>query len=217
MAVDARSAWTTTRFTGIRLAAMRDLAKRRWKSKQQTQSELHQAGREHRLPGQWRGLAWRTMELIQAFRGRAGNFLDRGADEPEQVTAALRYLARHVKDPGQHLWRHHGFNIIASGIVAAVKETGLHCRWWCGWKAQCGGGPADPGRSGVAIIPWHHGGRGGEGVNRWQMIKWSMKDRMGTFYTNARVENHVDRKQSAQVNRMLWTPGRNSPGSRPKR
>jgi len=26
---------------------------------------------------------------------------------------------------------------------------------------------------------------------------------MGTFYTNSRVENHVDRKQSAEVNKML--------------
>jgi predicted aspartyl protease len=30
-----------------------------------------------------------------------------------------------------------------------------------------------------------------------------MKNRMGTFYTNSRVENHVDRKQSAEVNKML--------------
>ena len=30
-----------------------------------------------------------------------------------------------------------------------------------------------------------------------------MKDRAGTFYTNGRVENHVDRRQSAEINKML--------------
>jgi len=34
-----------------------------------------------------------------------------------------------------------------------------------------------------------------------------MKIRMGTFYTNGRVENHVDRKKSAEVNKMLVDSG----------
>ena len=34
-----------------------------------------------------------------------------------------------------------------------------------------------------------------------------MKHRMGTFYTNGRVENHVDRKQSAEVHKMLVDSG----------
>jgi predicted aspartyl protease len=34
-----------------------------------------------------------------------------------------------------------------------------------------------------------------------------MKNRMGTFYTNGRVENHVDRKRSAEVNKMLVDSG----------
>jgi predicted aspartyl protease len=34
-----------------------------------------------------------------------------------------------------------------------------------------------------------------------------MKNRMGTFYTNCRVENQVDRKQSAEVPKMLVDSG----------
>jgi len=34
-----------------------------------------------------------------------------------------------------------------------------------------------------------------------------MKKRRGTFYTNGRVENQVDRKQSAEVNKMLVDSG----------
>ncbi len=34
-----------------------------------------------------------------------------------------------------------------------------------------------------------------------------MKNRMGTFYTGCRVENHVDRKKSAEVPKMLVDSG----------
>jgi len=34
-----------------------------------------------------------------------------------------------------------------------------------------------------------------------------MKNRMGTFYTNGRVENQVDRKKSAEVSKMLVDTG----------
>ena len=34
-----------------------------------------------------------------------------------------------------------------------------------------------------------------------------MKNRMGTFYTTCRVENHVDRKKSAEVPQMLVDTG----------
>ena len=30
-----------------------------------------------------------------------------------------------------------------------------------------------------------------------------MKNRMGTFYTTGRVENHVDRKKSVEVSKLL--------------
>jgi len=34
-----------------------------------------------------------------------------------------------------------------------------------------------------------------------------MKNRMGTFYTNCRVENHVDRKKSIEVPKLLVDTG----------
>ena len=34
-----------------------------------------------------------------------------------------------------------------------------------------------------------------------------MKNRTGTFYTNCRVENHVERKKSAEVSKMLVDSG----------
>ena len=34
-----------------------------------------------------------------------------------------------------------------------------------------------------------------------------MKNRMGTFYTSGRVENHVDRKMSAEIPKMLVDTG----------
>jgi predicted aspartyl protease len=34
-----------------------------------------------------------------------------------------------------------------------------------------------------------------------------MKNRMGTFYTNCRIENHVDRKKSAEVSKLLVDSG----------
>ena len=34
-----------------------------------------------------------------------------------------------------------------------------------------------------------------------------MKNRMGTFYTNCRVENHVDRKKSIEVSKLLVDTG----------
>src|SRR6185312_1310688 len=34
-----------------------------------------------------------------------------------------------------------------------------------------------------------------------------MKSRMGTFYTNGRVENHTDRKKSAEIPKMLVDTG----------
>ena len=34
-----------------------------------------------------------------------------------------------------------------------------------------------------------------------------MKNRMGTFYTNCRIENHVDRKKSVEVPKLLVDSG----------
>jgi succinyl-CoA synthetase beta subunit len=75
------------------------------------------------------GLAMATMDIIQFFGGRPANFLDVGGGATkEQVTAAFRII---LTDPGVKGIMVNIFggimdcNVIAVGIVAAVKETGL--------------------------------------------------------------------------------------------
>ena len=75
------------------------------------------------------GLAMATMDIIQHFGGSPANFLDVGGGaSKEQVTAAFRIILSdpHVKGIMVNIFG--GImdcNIIATGIVAAVKETGL--------------------------------------------------------------------------------------------
>ena len=75
------------------------------------------------------GLAMATMDIIQHFGGSPANFLDVGGGaSQEQVTAAFRIILQdpHVKGILVNIFG--GImdcNIIATGIVAAVKETGL--------------------------------------------------------------------------------------------
>src|SRR5262252_4089350 len=75
------------------------------------------------------GLAMATMDIIQHFGGMPANFLDVGGGaSKEQVTAAFRII---LQDPnvqgilGNIFGGIMDCNVIASGIVAAVKETGL--------------------------------------------------------------------------------------------
>jgi succinyl-CoA synthetase beta subunit len=75
------------------------------------------------------GLAMATMDIIQHFGGQPANFLDVGGGAShEQVTAAFKII---LQDPhvGGILVNIFGgimdCNVIATGIVAAVKETGL--------------------------------------------------------------------------------------------
>src|SRR5207244_3663314 len=75
------------------------------------------------------GLAMATMDIIQHFGGQPANFLDVGGGaSKEQVTAAFKIILQddHVKGILVNIFG--GImdcNIIATGIVAAVKETGL--------------------------------------------------------------------------------------------
>lgn len=75
------------------------------------------------------GLAMATMDIIQHFGGRPANFLDVGGGATkEQVTAAFKIILQdpHVKGIFVNIFG--GImdcNVIATGIVAAVKETGL--------------------------------------------------------------------------------------------
>jgi succinyl-CoA synthetase beta subunit len=75
------------------------------------------------------GLAMATMDIIQHFGGMPANFLDVGGGaSKEQVTAAFKIILQdpHVKGILVNIFG--GImdcNVIATGIVAAVKETGL--------------------------------------------------------------------------------------------
>src|SRR5580658_810017 len=76
------------------------------------------------------GLAMATMDIIQHFGGSPANFLDVGGGaSKEQVTAAFKII---LSDPNVNGILVNIFggimdcNVIATGIVAAVKETQLH-------------------------------------------------------------------------------------------
>jgi len=75
------------------------------------------------------GLAMATMDIIQHFGGSPANFLDVGGGaSKEQVTAAFKIILSDPNVQGILVNIFGGImdcNVIATGIVAAVKETGL--------------------------------------------------------------------------------------------
>jgi succinyl-CoA synthetase beta subunit len=104
------------------------------------------------------GLAMATMDIIQHFGGRPANFLDVGGGaSQEQVAAAFKIILSdpHVKGILVNIFG--GImdcNVIASGIVGAVRETGLQLPL----VVRLEGNNVMAGRktlaeSGVAIIP----------------------------------------------------------------
>jgi succinyl-CoA synthetase beta subunit len=104
------------------------------------------------------GLAMATMDIIQHFGGSPANFLDVGGGaSKEQVTAAFKIILSdpHVKGILVNIFG--GImdcNVIASGIVGAVRETGLQLPL----VVRLEGNNVAAGRktladSGVAIIP----------------------------------------------------------------
>jgi len=75
------------------------------------------------------GLAMATMDIIQHFGGSPANFLDVGGGaSKEQVTAAFKIILSDPNVKGILVNIFGGImdcNVIATGIVGAVKETGL--------------------------------------------------------------------------------------------
>jgi succinyl-CoA synthetase beta subunit len=75
------------------------------------------------------GLAMATMDIIQHFGGRPANFLDVGGGaSQEQVAAAFNIILQDANVKGILVNIFGGImdcNVIATGIVAAVKLTGL--------------------------------------------------------------------------------------------
>jgi succinyl-CoA synthetase beta subunit len=76
------------------------------------------------------GLAMATMDIIQYYGGMPANFLDVGGGaSKEQVTAAFKIILSDPNVKGILVNIFGGImdcNVIATGIVAAVKETQLH-------------------------------------------------------------------------------------------
>src|SRR5258705_637425 len=76
------------------------------------------------------GLAMATMDIIQHYGGSPANFLDVGGGaSKEQVTAAFKIILSDPNVKGILVNIFGGImqcDIIATGIVAAVKETHLH-------------------------------------------------------------------------------------------
>ena len=75
------------------------------------------------------GLAMATMDIIQHFGGSPANFLDVGGGaSQEQVAAAFKIILSDPRVEGILVNIFGGImdcNVIAAGIVAAVRETGL--------------------------------------------------------------------------------------------
>jgi succinyl-CoA synthetase beta subunit len=76
------------------------------------------------------GLAMATMDIIQHFGGQPANFLDVGGGaSQEQVAAAFKIILQDPNVRGILVNIFGGImdcNVIATGIVAAVRETGLN-------------------------------------------------------------------------------------------
>src|SRR5438874_2092515 len=76
------------------------------------------------------GLAMATMDIIQHFGGSPANFLDVGGGaSKEQVTAAFKIILSDPNVKGIMVNIFGGImqcDIIATGIIAAIKETHLH-------------------------------------------------------------------------------------------
>ncbi|MGV3771811.1 MAG: ADP-forming succinate--CoA ligase subunit beta, partial [Verrucomicrobiales bacterium] len=76
------------------------------------------------------GLAMATMDIIQHYGGRPANFLDVGGGaSKEQVTAAFKIILSDPNVKGILVNIFGGImdcNVIATGIVAAAKETALN-------------------------------------------------------------------------------------------
>ncbi|MHA3774610.1 ADP-forming succinate--CoA ligase subunit beta [Verrucomicrobiota bacterium sgz303538] len=76
------------------------------------------------------GLAMSTMDIIQHYGGKPANFLDVGGGaSKDQVTAAFKIILSDKNVQGILVNIFGGImdcNVIATGIVEAAKETGLH-------------------------------------------------------------------------------------------
>jgi succinyl-CoA synthetase beta subunit len=104
------------------------------------------------------GLAMATMDIIQHYGGSPANFLDVGGGaSKEQVTAAFKIILSDPNVKGILVNIFGGImdcNVIATGIVGAVKETGLPLPLVVRLEGNnVAAGRQTLAESGVAIIP----------------------------------------------------------------
>ena len=119
------------------------------------------------------GLAMATMDIIKLYGAQPANFLDVGGGATkEKVTEAFKIITSDPQVKGILVNIFGGImrcDVIAEGVIAAVKEVGLHrCRWWCGSKARTSSWAKKIlNESGLAVIAGRRsGGRGGEDRRR---------------------------------------------------
>jgi len=137
-----RSVWTTTACHDTRTSRVCGTSPRN--PPLETEASQHELNYikldgTHRLPGERRRSGHGHHGHRQALRGSPANFLDVGGGASvEQVTAAFKII---MKDPHVKAILVNIFggimdcDVIAQGVVTAMRETGLRLRWWCVWKA----------------------------------------------------------------------------------
>ena len=132
MAVDAKlSLDDNSLYRHANLQAMRDLAEEAPLETEASKFNLNYIKLEGNIAClvNGAGLAMATMDIIQHFGGQPANFLDVGGGaSQEQVAAAFKIILQDRNVKGILVNIFGGImdcNVIATGIVAAVKETGL--------------------------------------------------------------------------------------------
>ncbi len=85
------------------------------------------------------GLAMATMDLVKLHGGEPANFLDvGGGTTAERVAEAFKIILSDGKVQAILVNIFGGIvrcDLIAEGIIEAVKRSASRCRWWCAWKA----------------------------------------------------------------------------------
>jgi hypothetical protein len=109
-----RLAWTTTRCTATRTSRTCAICRGSAAGNrgEQVQSQLHQAGRQYRVPRQWRGTGDGHDGHHPAFRRQPGEFPRRGRRREQGAGhgGVQDHFERSEREgnPGQYFRRHHG-------------------------------------------------------------------------------------------------------------
>jgi hypothetical protein len=98
------------------------------------------------------GLAMATLDIIKLYGEEPANFLDVGGGATEEkVTAAFKIITADPNVKGILVNIFGGImkcDVIARGVLAAVKAVACRCPWWCALKARTSRRQADHPRVG---------------------------------------------------------------------